>query len=874
MTAPAARTAMTPRRSRLDGYQWLLIGAITAYVVIFAALAFQFHAAMRTNKADLGQIAQSVWNSSRGRFLQQTDNGFVATRLTDHVEPILVLISPLLWLWDDVRALLLLQAAAVGMGAWLLYHLALRRLLRVLSLQEAGQVWQREPLLALARPMALALAAAWLLAPQLQTALLTEFHAAPLAAPLVLWALWAVEARRPRHFVAAVVLVALVKEEMALLAALLGLWGAWQAWRQRADARKQGADLPGTRALAAWGLALAAASLAWFALATFVIVPHYAAQLYGVAESGYFARYGALGDSPLDIVRSLFTQPRVVWQILGERARLLYLWDLVAAFALLPLLGPELLLLSLPVLMANVLSAYPAQYYGEFHYSAPVMPYVAAAAAFGLGRIWGWIWRRTQGTSPAYQHAPAANAAFMAAAAFARNPRTTIRPLAAGLLAAWILAWGVGAYLHAGRAWGGGRWDPLTVTPHHRLIDGFVAQIPADAPLMATAAVHPHASLRRTIYQFPQGLDAPVPATWALLDVTSNTDMAPGDVKDRVDAMLANGWGVVDARDGFLLLRKGEASTTIPDAFYTFTRLAQEAEPAAAETVAVHVNDWARWRQTQLVATWHGWQNEWGEPVLEVTSPAGDLLYTPATLTPPALIWKPASAWQTGDAVRITTLPLSLPRSALLRAGGTAQDAPEAATALRRTREDALRTLPVASLEKIDYAQAVAELTDHRLNPAQTRFASPNGSLSLAAWSEQRATWPGDAPELWLQWQGNAWPAGYLPFVHLRHNGETAAQQDGMPRLFAPPDAAATTAAMDAAGFANDWRTLSIPADALPAGEWEIIVGLYNPQTGERLPLEEGGDEFTAAHLRVVPAVADQTCALITDTCAAQPARR
>ena len=41
----------------------------------------------------------------------------VATRLTDHVEPILALISPIFWLWDDVRALLLLQVVFVAIGA-------------------------------------------------------------------------------------------------------------------------------------------------------------------------------------------------------------------------------------------------------------------------------------------------------------------------------------------------------------------------------------------------------------------------------------------------------------------------------------------------------------------------------------------------------------------------------------------------------------------------------------------------------------------------------------------------------------------------------------------------------------------------------------
>lgn len=874
MTAPAPSAPRTSRRPTLDGYQWLLIAAIVAYVVIFAALAFQFHAAMRTNKADLGQIAQAIWNSSRGHFLEQTDNGYVATRLTDHVEPILVLISPILWLWDDVRALLMLQALALGVGAWLLYHLALRRLARVLSPTEETHIWHREPLLALARPMALALALAWLLAPQLQAALLTEFHAAPLAAPLVLWALWAVEARRPRQFVAAVVLVALVKEEMALLAALLGLWGAWQTWRQGVAARKAGESARGMRAGIGWGLGLAAASLAWFAVATFVIVPHFARDVYGVAESGYFARYGALGDSPLDIVTSLFTQPRVVWQILTERARLRYLWDLVAAFGLLPLLAPDLLLLSLPVLMANVLSAYPAQYYGEFHYSAPVMPYVAAAAAFGLGRLWGRLWRRTEGASPGYQHAPAASAAVMAAAAFARNPRTTVRPLAVALLTIWILGWGVGSWLHAGRTWGGGRFDPLTVTSHNRLIDEFVAQIPRDAPLTATAAVHPHVSLRRYVYQFPQGLDAQVPATWALIDVTSNTDMAPGDVKQRVDEMLASGWGVVDGRDGYLLLQKGAISAGIPDEFYSFTRPAEGAPHVTADPVTAGVDDWARWRQTTLIGGWQPWDAAWGAPRIELLSPAGDLLYTPATLMPPALIWRPDHQWLTGDVTRIATLPLSLPRSALLRAGGAAEGAPEATLVLRRTRNDALRTLPWETLKQSDYAQALNALTDYRLNSVQARFEAPAGPLTLGAWSEQRATWPGDGVELWLQWQGKAWPAGYVPFVHLRHDGDTVAQQDGLPRLFAPPDAAATVAALSAGGFVNDWRTLQLPVAALPTGAWRIVVGLYNPESGARLPLAGGGDEFTAARLRVVPAVADQTCALITDTCAAQSARR
>ncbi len=179
---------------------------------------------MRTHKADLGQIDQAIWNSSRGRLLEQTDNGFVATRLTDHVEPMLVFISPIFWLWNDVRALLLLQAIAVAIGAWILYELSLRQFDKLLTPQERSQIWRLEPLRNLTRPLALSLAVAYLLTSQLQSALLTEFHAAPLAVPLILWAFWAVDARRWGQFTAAALLVASVKEEMALLAAGLGLW--------------------------------------------------------------------------------------------------------------------------------------------------------------------------------------------------------------------------------------------------------------------------------------------------------------------------------------------------------------------------------------------------------------------------------------------------------------------------------------------------------------------------------------------------------------------------------------------------------------------------------------------------------------------------
>ncbi len=843
------------------------------FAALFAALAFQFHAGMRTNRSDLGQIAQAVWNSSRGRLLEQTDNGFLATRMTDHVEPILALISPVFWLWEDVRALLLLQALFVAAGAWPLYHLALRRLERALAPRERTLVWRREPLRAAARPLALALAIAYLLAPQTQSALLTEFHAVPLAVPLILWALWAIEARRWGQASAAILLVAAVKEEIALLAALLGFWMAWRAWASRGEG--QGATANSRLPVLA-GLALGLLALAWFAAATFVIVPRHALPLYGQAESLYFARYGALGDSPVDILRSLVTRPGLVWNILAEPARQIYLRDLLLPFGFLALLAPDLLLLSLPVLLANVLSAYPAQFYGEFHYSAPLVPYVAAAAAFGLGRLWGLLWRRTEGGSPAFQHMPAASAGTMAAAAFARNPRTALRPLLAGLLVLWIVGWGAAGYWQMGRGPGGGRYDPVPVHAHHRLLGSFVAQLPADAAVSATAAVHPHVALRRFVYQFPLGLDAPTPAderaTWALLDVTANTDMAPSDLKQRVDDLLAQGWGVVNAADGVLLLAEEAPRREIPAAFYTFTET-----PDGAPTPAATADDWPRWRQTRIVADWPAWEPGThilnGPPRLDVLTPNGDTVANLQTAAPPALVWRPASDWQPDRAHRVATLPLSLPRSSAVALGGPLL-AQTPITVLRRIEGDRLVARPYAELLTNAYAQAIGALARGPLQQTTGEFQPPGAApLRVTAWVEDAAPWLGDTVDLWLQWQGEEWPAGYVPFVHLRLEGLILAQQDGAPRLFGPPQ---QPPALGAGGFVNDWRTLPLPlqvADgAGDTGTWSVVVGLYDPESGARAPLATGGDELTVHHFRTRRAVPDQTCALIAATCAAQPA--
>ena len=892
----------------VDPYRLLLLAAMILYIIIFAGLAFNLHNGMRTHRSDLGQIAQAVWNSSRGRFVEMTDNGFVATRLTDHVEPILALISPVLWFWEDVKALLLLQVVVVAVGVWPLYALTVRRLDTLLSPREQQQIWQIEPLRQLTRPLAFALAIAYLLTPQLQSALLTEFHAAPLAVPLILWAFWAIDARRPWPMAVAILLMAAVKEEMALLAAGLALWALWRLsvgqWRIEQDrAAPHGGrtlllrvfiDALGTRE--GWlSLTLLLVTLSWFYLATFVIVPAHATQVYATGQSVYFARYGALGDSPADIAKSFLTQPQIVWQIATEPARRRYVWELIAPFGLLSLLAPEILLLALPLLLANLLSAYPAQYYGDFHYSAPLVPYVAVSAVYGLARLWRWSGRRTAAQSANYQHMAAAPTGIMALVSLLTNARTALRPLITLLLVLWLFAWSAIAYLNGGRGPGAAQYDPVVdsaaVVAHQRLLPYFLAQIPNDAAVTATAAVHPHLSMRRYIYQFPLGLPEigrAGRAEWALLDVTTNTDMAPGDLKSTVETLLAGEWGVVDGADGFLLLHRGAPMRVIPDAFYDFARAVQSADvqrPLAAaatpQLVQTSAQQWLRWRETKVTAEW-----QVGEtpppatftPTLDLLNPSGDLLYNLTTAAPPALIWYPPTRWQAGERVRVTTLPLWLPKF-----WGTVTDGATVEPELMFARsDDGSRALvnffrqgPEGIVDVPLPAGTPPLATAYPDNPATANFVDPAGNVefSLRGWGGAATMTPGQPFLLWLRWYGAKWPAQKSVFVHLRVNGETLAQQDGAPRFFLYPNANDVLATR---GLVEDLREVPVPADLEPGTVATVVVGLYDWENGTRLAIVDRanqplGEEWNVGTFLVVPALLpDQACAMIEASCAAQ----
>lgn len=321
----------------------LLWGAVALYVLTFSIVTVLKHEAFQTTAFDLGNMDQAVWNSLRGRFLPFTNWGEEGTRLAYHVDPILILISPLYLLYSDPKTLLVFQTLVVALGALPLFWLAKEMF--------------GESLVALVFPLV------YLLFPALEAANMFDFHPTTMAAPLLLYAFYFLWKRKYPWFFLFSFLVMACKEEMPLLVIMMGLY-ILVVQRN-------------------WRVALTTISLgvAWFVVAVYIVIPHYNPG----GRSPYLAAYGYLGQGPLTMLRTMVMEPGVVLRNVLTREKLGYLGNLLAPVAFFSLLAPQVLLLFAPTLAINLLSANPQFYTLEkFHYAAPLVPFVVLSALLGI----------------------------------------------------------------------------------------------------------------------------------------------------------------------------------------------------------------------------------------------------------------------------------------------------------------------------------------------------------------------------------------------------------------------------------------------------------------------------------------------------------
>jgi 4-amino-4-deoxy-L-arabinose transferase-like glycosyltransferase len=154
------------------------------------------------------------------------------------------------------------------------------------------------------------------------------------------------------------------------------------------------------------------------------------------------------------------------------------------------------------------------------------------------------------------------------------------------------------------------------------------------------------------------------------------------------------------------------------------------------------------------------------------------------------------------------------------------------------------------SLQLLTYGTGVG-------SPAQAVAVSLDATLDrrllLAGYDLPTASWqPGDVIPLTLFWRAlEAVPEDYTVFLHLLDaGGQPLAQSDS-----APVGGALPTSAWEVGAEIVDRHGLLLP-DNLAPGEYQVQMGMYLPETGERLPVQSGtgeslGDSLSLGWLEV-----------------------
>jgi uncharacterized membrane protein/uncharacterized membrane protein YbhN (UPF0104 family) len=320
--------------------------------VLLFSLYFSYVSMLRydnfyTGRFDLGNMSQTVWNTTQGRIFQLTnpDGTEIVSRLAFHSDYFLLLMTPFYMLWSDPRVLLLTQAILVAIGAIFVYLLAQHILKN--------------------KTIATILALLYLLNPALERAVLYDFHAVVPATTCILAAFYFMIQKRYGWFIVFSLLAAITKEQVWFL---IGLFGMYVAIFQKKYL---------------FGGIVAVVSLLLFYLHIWHFIPAAGKDTVHFAVS----YYSEDSTSPSDILKSILFDPARSLQIATDGDRLNYYKQLLGPLGFLPLAAPLFLIFATPDLVINIFSQKSELYTIYYQYTAVITPFLFIATIYGIQNL-------------------------------------------------------------------------------------------------------------------------------------------------------------------------------------------------------------------------------------------------------------------------------------------------------------------------------------------------------------------------------------------------------------------------------------------------------------------------------------------------------
>ena len=347
-----------------QGHQWLRWCLAGVVGVLYAVHALTRHQQFLTAGYDLGIFDQAVRAYSQFRSPMVPIKGDDFHLLGDHFHPILVVLAPLYWVWDDPRMLLLAQAALVASSIPVVWGFAERHV--------PGRILPG------------VLAGCYALSWPLQRMIDFDFHEIAFAVPLLALAIDALDRHDDARLMIFSLLLLLVREDMGMLVVMIAVVRCvhgWNEWRLGED--------PGWRRVLLIPLILSLTGLSTFIVVTTWVLPHF-------SVTGQFAywNYPALGADPPEAIRFMLLHPLRTSELLFVPVTKSTTWALLFLPLLLFPLRSWYTLIALPLLLQRFLSGRAALWTTEYHYSAPILVILFLASVEALDRMPG-SWRRS-----------------------------------------------------------------------------------------------------------------------------------------------------------------------------------------------------------------------------------------------------------------------------------------------------------------------------------------------------------------------------------------------------------------------------------------------------------------------------------------------
>ena len=494
-----------PTPDRPVGNAWapwaVTLAAMLTYGVVLTWFSIRQHHALGTAVFDLGVYDNLFWQSSHGRFLAVS---FIkgGTHASAHVDPLLVLLSPLHLLYPHAETLLILQAfwvASAAIPAFLIARLHL------------GSAWQAAVI-----PICL------MIYPALQGANLYDFHSLTLATPTILWCLYLLERRHWKRYAAALGILLLTREDMSLLACFIGLHAIVSRHAPRA------------------GLLTIAVALVYFVIVKLLVMPDSGVFMNDPRNAYNYASYytdmipdakeGARGLLTTFISHPFFTVKHAM-----SEPKLLFFLTLFVPLLFLPFVAPKGRVMLVYGFMFLFTATRPAVFSTAFQYPIVLFVMAFALTPVALARL---------REAPLVRH-------------FGLDAGRLVPALLCGMLVSGLgVSAKYGAVLPNDAFRGGFNRLNRELDEHqearYAAVQRMVEKIGPDDSVTATTRLGPHISGRRKAHLFPDGLGN----DWLLVEPRA----LDADDKARLKGLRdAKAYLTEEESEGIALLRRDPA---------------------------------------------------------------------------------------------------------------------------------------------------------------------------------------------------------------------------------------------------------------------------------------------------------------------------